>query len=35
LRLVREWIDLHENELHHNWERAMAGQGIKPIEPLK
>jgi hypothetical protein len=35
LRLVREWIDLHENELHHNWERAMAGQGLKPIDPLK
>jgi hypothetical protein len=35
LRLIREWIDLHENELYHNWERARAGEEIKPIDPLK
>jgi hypothetical protein len=35
LRLIREWIDLHDNELNHNWESARAGQEIKPIEPLK
>jgi hypothetical protein len=35
LRLVREWIDLHENELYHNWESARTGLEIKPIDPLK
>lgn len=35
LRLVREWIDLNENELNLNWERAMAGQAIMPIDPLR
>ncbi len=34
LRLVREWIDLHEIELSHNWESARSGQTIMPIEPL-
>lgn len=24
LRLVREWIDLHEDELNHNWDSARA-----------
>jgi hypothetical protein len=35
LRLIREWIDLHEEELLHNWETARAGKEIKPIDPLK
>jgi len=35
LRLVREWIDLHEEELYNDWEIARAGKEIKPIDPLK
>lgn len=34
LRLVREWIDLHETELQEDWELARAGKDIKKIEPL-
>lgn len=34
LRLVREWIDLHVDELSGNWELARAGKDIKQIEPL-
>jgi len=34
LRLVREWIDIHETELEEDWELARAGKGIKKIAPL-
>ncbi len=34
VRLVREWIDLHCNELHEDWELAQAGKEIKKIAPL-
>ena len=33
-RLVREWIDLHINELREDWELARAGKGLKKINPL-
>jgi hypothetical protein len=35
LRLVREWIDLHDAELEEDWNLARAGRDVKPIEPLK
>lgn len=35
LRLVREWIDLHEAELIEDWNLALSGKEIKRIEPLK
>lgn len=35
LRLVREWIDLHEAELIEDWNLALSGKEIKKIEPLK
>jgi hypothetical protein len=35
IRLVREWIDLHEAELENDWRLARAGVGLRPIEPLK
>lgn len=35
LRLVREWIDLHEVELNEDWELARAGKQIKKIAPLE
>jgi hypothetical protein len=34
LRLVREWIDLHVDELVEDWELARAGREIRQIEPL-
>ena len=33
-KLVREWIDLHVDELREDWELAQAGKGIKKIAPL-
>lgn len=33
-RLVREWVDLHLDELLRNWEQARAGKPLAPIEPL-
>ncbi len=33
-RLVREWAELHRDELMRNWERARAGRPLTPIEPL-
>jgi hypothetical protein len=35
LRLVRDWIDLHVEELQEDWELARAGRELKEIEPLK
>jgi predicted DNA-binding protein len=33
-KLVREWIDLHVNELREDWELARAGKDLKKINPL-
>lgn len=35
LRLVRDWIDFHVEELEEDWELARAGRDLKEIEPLK
>ncbi len=35
VRLIREWIDLHQAELSENWEEMQAGRGFKQIDPLK
>ena len=35
LKLVREWIDLHQAELAEDWEFARAGKQIKKIAPLE
>jgi hypothetical protein len=35
LRMVREWIDLHEAELVEDWELARAGKELKKIPPLE
>jgi hypothetical protein len=32
---VRDWIDLHLNELEEDWDLAQAGRDLKAIEPLK
>lgn len=33
-KLVREWVDLHSNEIARNWDLAMRGQELRKIEPL-
>ena len=34
LRLVLEWMDLHQAELMQNWERARERKPLQPIDPL-
>ncbi|MGI8795337.1 MAG: DUF4160 domain-containing protein [Acidimicrobiia bacterium] len=34
-RLVREWIDIHRDELAANWQRAQVPEPLVPIEPLQ
>lgn len=34
LRLVRQWADLHREELHLNWERAQREEAVERIDPL-
>ena len=33
--LVIEWASLHQGELRHVWEQAMAHETLGKIEPLK
>jgi len=33
-KLVREWIDIHVDELQADWELAQAGREINKIAPL-
>jgi hypothetical protein len=35
LRLVRDWLDEHRDELVANWDRARDQQPTKPIAPLR
>jgi hypothetical protein len=35
LRLVREWIAQHRDELHANWERAVHHEKPQPSDPLR
>lgn len=35
LKLVREWIDLHVDELKKDWDLASTGKEVKKISPLK
>jgi hypothetical protein len=32
--LVEEWAELHQAELEQNWNLALAGQPLIPIDPL-
>ncbi len=34
-KLVREWIDLHVNELEEDWNLARESKALKKIEPLR
>lgn len=35
LKLAREWIDLHHDELEADWELARAGKPLQRIKPLE
>ena len=34
VRLVREWIDIHVDELRADWELAQTGKELRKINPL-
>jgi hypothetical protein len=34
LRLVREWLDEHRDELEANWDRARYHEAPEPVAPL-
>jgi hypothetical protein len=34
LRLGRDWVDLHGDELQEEWELARVGRALNEIEPL-
>jgi hypothetical protein len=34
LRLVRQWADMHREELFANWERAQKEEAVERIDPL-
>lgn len=34
-RLVREWLDLHRDELMKNWDLAQQRKRLNKIEPLE
>jgi Domain of unknown function (DUF4160) len=34
LRLVREWLEEHRDELVANWDRASALEPTEPVAPL-
>ncbi|MFC1582866.1 DUF4160 domain-containing protein [Planctomycetota bacterium] len=34
-KLVREWVDLHIDELMENWNLARNDEGINKIDPLE
>jgi hypothetical protein len=34
VRLIREWVDLHQDELDENWDNMQAGQEFSRIDPL-
>jgi hypothetical protein len=34
VRLIREWVDLHQLELEQNWNEMQAGREFRKIEPL-
>ena len=35
LKLAREWIDLHTEELQKDWNLARAGEPLEKIKPLE
>jgi len=35
LRLVQAWVEIHREDLMADWNLAVAGQQVLPIEPLR
>lgn len=35
LRLVQAWVEIHKEELMRNWDKAITGESVSRIEPLK
>jgi hypothetical protein len=35
LKLAREWIDLHAEEVERDWDLARAGMPLEKIRPLE
>ena len=35
VRLIREWVDLHQTELDENWNDMQAGREFHRIDPLR
>lgn len=35
LKLVQAWIEIHRNELMEDWKRAIKGQPVSKISPLR
>ncbi|MEO7660028.1 MAG: DUF4160 domain-containing protein [Pyrinomonadaceae bacterium] len=35
VRLIREWVDLYQEELEGNWREMQAGRKFSKIEPLR
>ena len=35
LKLVQAWVEIHQDELIEDWTRAVAGQSLFKIEPLR
>ncbi len=33
-KLVREWVDLHHDDIAQNWELAKRDQELRKIDPL-
>jgi hypothetical protein len=33
-KLVREWVDLHQDDLEEDWALAQEGKQLQKIEPL-
>lgn len=34
-KLAKAWIEIHKDELLANWQLAVSGNKIYPVEPLK
>jgi hypothetical protein len=34
VRLIREWVDLHNRELENNWTEMQQGREFAKIDPL-
>ncbi|GAB3556989.1 type II toxin-antitoxin system toxin DhiT [Spirosoma fluminis] len=35
IKLVEAWIEIHREDLMANWQLAISGQRVFPIDPLK